>query len=104
MHEDDRPRASHDLAGLPAGPVERTEHDPAHWEKQVDAMMTLLHERGLLKVDELRRGIESLGPEAYERLGYYERWAESIRLIVLEKGLVDGGELARRIDARATRP
>ena len=35
-------RAHHDMGGLPAGPVERTEHDYALWEKRVDAMMVLL--------------------------------------------------------------
>lgn len=92
-----RRNGPHDVAGLAGGPVDRHEHDPAHWEKQVDAMMTLLGEKGHLKVDELRRGIESLGPEAYERLGYYERWAESLRRVVTERGLVTPDELERRI-------
>ena len=35
-------------------------------------------ERQLLRVDELRRNIESLGADAYERMGYYERWMHSI--------------------------
>lgn len=91
----------HDLGGLEAGPVDLAEHNPAHWEKQVDAMMTLLSDetRGLLKVDELRRGIESLGPGAYEKLGYYERWAQSMKTILVEKGVVGEDELARRIAA-----
>ena len=32
-------RAHHDMGGLPAGPVERSEHDYALWEKRVDAML-----------------------------------------------------------------
>ena len=94
-------RPHHDLAGLEAGPVDRVEHNPAHWEKQVDAMLTLLSDekRGLLRVDELRRGIESLGPQAYDELSYYERWIESIRLIMVEKGVVSEAEIAERIDA-----
>ena len=43
------------MGGLPAGPVERNEHDYALWEKRVDAMMILLSKKGLMTVDELRR-------------------------------------------------
>jgi len=91
----------HDLAGLEAGAVNRVEHNPAHWEKQVDAMLTLLSDekRGLLRVDELRRGIEILGPKAYDELSYYERWIESICLIMVEKGVVSEAEIAERIAA-----
>lgn len=98
MNNDDH-RGYHDLAGLEAGPVDKTEHNPAHWEKQVDAMLTLLSDkrRGLMRVDELRRGIETLGPDAYEKLGYYERWIESIRMIVVENGVVSEDEIATRI-------
>jgi hypothetical protein len=94
-------RGYHDLAGLEAGPVDHTEHNPAHWEKQVDAMLTLLSDekRGLMRVDELRRGIETLGPDVYEKLGYYERWIESIRMILVERGVVSEDEIAARIAA-----
>ena len=34
-------RQYHDMRGLPAGPVERQEHDHAPWEKRVDALMML---------------------------------------------------------------
>ena len=39
-------RAHHDMGGLPAGPVERNEHDYALWEKRVDAIMILLSKQG----------------------------------------------------------
>ena len=45
-------RAPHDMGGLPAGPVEATEHDYALWEKRVDAMLTLAVEQG---ADDSRR-------------------------------------------------
>jgi hypothetical protein len=35
-------RGHHDMGGLPAGPVERAEHDYADWERRVDALMILL--------------------------------------------------------------
>lgn len=98
-----QPIGPHDLAGQEAGPVETCEHAVAHWEKQVDAMMTLLNERGHLKVDELRRGIEGLGPDAYERLTYYERWAQSMATILLEKGIVTAEEITAMVARQAAR-
>jgi hypothetical protein len=93
-------RPHHDMGGLPAGKVEKAEHDHAPWEKRVDAMMVLLSDkkRRLMGTDQLRRGIESLPPDAYERMSYYERWMHSIATIMLERGVVTQDELDRRID------
>jgi hypothetical protein len=90
----------HDLGGLAAGPVERAEHDPAYWESQVDAMVMLMRDKGVM-IDpaQLRRGIESLGPDVYEKLSYYERWAASAALNAIEQGLVTQVELDARIEA-----
>ena len=60
--------------------------------------------RRLLKVDELRRGIEGLGPGAYDQLSYYERWISSITNPLIEKGVITVDELGRAIeDAKARR-
>jgi Nitrile hydratase beta subunit, N-terminal len=92
-------RGYHDMGGTPAGAVERTEHDNALWEKRVDAMMVLLSntEHRLMRVDELRRAIESLGPEAYDRMSYYERWVSAITNLMLEKGVVGRAELEAKV-------
>ena len=92
-------RRHHDMGGLPAGQVERQDHDHAPWEKQVDAIKNLLsdEQRQLITVDELRRGIEELGPEAYERLSYYERWIASMTHLLIEKGVITVDELGRKI-------
>jgi hypothetical protein len=91
-------RAYHDMGGLDAGPVDRSEHDYAHWEKEVDALRALLadRKRRLMTVDELRRGIESLPPEDYDRLSYYGRWIRSIVGILTEKGVLDPAEIAAK--------
>ncbi len=99
-------RGHHDMGGLPAGPVDRAEHNYALWEKRVDALMMLLSDkkRRLLRVDELRRGIEQLGPGAYDELSYYERWIASITGVLLDKGVITSDELGRRmaeVEARA---
>lgn len=92
-------RGHHDLGGLPAGPVERAERDYVLWEKRVDALMVLLShpKRQLIRVDELRRNIEALAPEAYERMSYYERWISSIAHTLLQRGVITADELGRRL-------
>lgn len=98
-------RQHHDMGGLPAGPVERQEHDYALWEKRVDALMMLLAERELLRVDELRRNIEALAPQAYETMSYYERWISAIANTLLQRGVLTADDLGRalaEIEARET--
>jgi Nitrile hydratase beta subunit len=92
-------RRHHDMGGEPAGPVERTEHDPVLWEKRVDAILRLLTRpsRKIMTVDELRRGVEGLGPGAYDELSYYQRWIASIVENLLEKGVLTVDELGRRL-------
>lgn len=90
-------RGTHDIGGLPAGPVEASEHDYALWEKRVDAMLVLLSKKGLITVDELRRNIESLGRDAYDTMSYYERWINSISQTLIQRGIVSIDELGRKI-------
>ncbi|MFO1060951.1 MAG: nitrile hydratase subunit beta [Dongiaceae bacterium] len=97
-------RQPHDLGGLPGGPVDRSEHDYAHWEKQVDALLVLLGEKGLVRVDELRRNIESLGEAAYSRFGYYERWIEAIAATLLQRGVLTADEIGRKLAAPQAAP
>lgn len=92
-------RSHHDMGGMPAGKCARDEHEYELWEKRVDALMMLLSdkERQLLKVDELRRNIESLGADAYERMGYYERWMYSISQTLIQRGVISIDELGRKM-------
>jgi len=63
----------------------------------------LIQDKRLMRVDELRRGIESLAPDVYDRLSYYERWIASIAKVLIEKGVFSQAELdarVARIDAR----
>ena len=91
-------RRHHDMGGLDAGQIDREDHGKAPWEKRVDALMVLLGKRKMLSVDELRRGIEDLGADAYDRYGYYERWMASIANILLEKRIIEVGELGARME------
>lgn len=92
-------RRHHDMGGLDAGAVEQTEHDYAIWEKRVDAIVKVLStpERKILSTDELRRGIEELGPGVYDNLNYYERWISSATNLLLEKGVITVDELGAKM-------
>ena len=93
-------RGHHDMGGRPAGPVAKTEHDYAPWEKRVDALMMLLSspQRRMLRVDELRRNIESLGPDAYEKMSYYERWMSAISQTLIQRGVLSIDEIGRKME------
>ena len=92
-------RGYHDVGGLPTGAIEHAEHNYELWEKRVDALVVLLSNQNppLICDDELRRGIESLGAEAYEKLSYYERWIASLTQVLLEKGVLTVDELGRKL-------
>ena len=47
--------------------------------------------------DHMRRGIESMPPDAYERASYYERWLFSIETRLAEEGVLAPGELDARL-------
>jgi hypothetical protein len=90
------------MGGLPAGrvvcnEVDRHEHDYADWERSVDAMAVVLSRKRLLTVDQRRRAIESLAPQAYDALGYYERWVVALGQSLIQRGVVTSAELARKM-------
>lgn len=99
-------RSHHDLGGLPAGPIPQGEHDYALWEKRVDALMVLLTkpDQELMTVDQLRKGIESLPPDAYDRMSYYERWIYSITQALQHNGVITTTELGQKLEELQRRP
>ena len=90
------------MGGLPAGKVDPTEHEYAEWERRVDALMTLLSGvkggKKLMTLDELRKNIEALPPDAYDRMSYYERWVTSITQTMIQRGVITTEELGRKMD------
>ena len=88
----------HDRGAWPTdAPIDRTEHELEDWELLTDALVHSLASEGLMNVDELRRGIESMPADAYERASYYGRWLYSIETILSEKGVLAPGELDARL-------
>jgi hypothetical protein len=92
-------RRHHDMGGRPAGPIDRVEHDQEPWEKRVNAMLRLLVARRVMTIDEMRRAIEDLGPDVYDRLSYFERWISAITEVLLQKGVIEVDELGRAMAA-----
>jgi hypothetical protein len=90
------------MGGLPAGKVEPVEHDYDDWERRVDALMVVCSgirgKKRLMTVDELRKNIESLPPETYDRSGYYEKWIASITQTMIQRGVITTAELAAKMD------
>ena len=92
-------RRPHDIGGLQADDIDTADHTAEPWEKRVRVLLQQLGRRDVPVVsrDELRRGIEDLGTEEYNRLSYHERWAASITNILLQKGVIEVDELGRKM-------
>ena len=90
--------AVHDRGGwLDDTPIDRAEHEYSDWERRVDAVHQVLGAQGIRTTDEMRRAIESLPPEQYESLSYYEKWTAALEILLIEKGILTAAE----IDAKA---
>lgn len=99
---EDRPRAMHDLGGVSrfmCEAVDTTPHALTDFDREVDALRQVLGLKGVMTVDELRRGIEALTEAEYHRLSYYQRWVRSITATLLRKGVITEGELRAALEA-----
>jgi len=88
-------RATTDLGGLPAGPIDTSEHEPSMTERRIDAMMMLIRQkpRAFWGTDENRRTVESLLPDFYESAAYYERWVTVMRTLLIRKDVLSKSEI-----------
>ncbi len=96
----------HDMGGDAAGEIDTGVHSLAAWQKETWAMRVALgaDRHKLIRVDELRRAIEDLAPEDYDR-AYFERWILAMRNLLIEKGVLGRDEIDARIsDLRRQRP
>jgi hypothetical protein len=65
------------------------------WAKTLTAIVGALRAQGLSRVDELRRPIEDLAPQDYDR-PYFERWAEALCDLLEEQGFTSRAEIEPR--------
>jgi hypothetical protein len=95
-------RSHHDLGGVAkfmCEPVDTEPHSLTGFDREVDALRQLLSAKGLLTVDELRRGIEAIPEADYHRLGYYQRWIRSITDNLLRRSVLTEAELRAALEA-----
>ena len=96
----------HDRGGWPAaGPIDRSEHDLAPWERQTDALSRVLSGPGkeIICSDEMRRAIESIELGQYEELGYYGRWITAIEKLMIGKGILSREEIDKQFQVLGAR-
>ncbi len=95
------PRAHHDMGGISKFMCETVDiapHELTDFDRQVDAIRTLLGGKGLMSADHLRRGIEAIPEETYHRLSYYQRWMRSIVDQVITAGVITEAELRAALE------
>jgi hypothetical protein len=84
----------HDVGGLDVEDVlDIEDKNYAFWEREVHALLVFLVKNKKLSVDELRRAVESLEPEMYNTLSYYERWTAAIVTLLIERGIISRADI-----------
>jgi hypothetical protein len=99
---DSVPRAHHDMGGVSpymCKEIDTEPHELTEFDRHVDALRQLLSAKGLMSVDELRRGIEEIPEAEYHALTYYQRWIRSITATLLRKGVIEAGEIEAELAA-----
>ena len=98
---DEARRAHHDMGGVPkflCEPIDTGAHALTPFDREVDAIRQILGAKGVMSVDELRRGIEAIPEPDYLRLTYYQKWIRSIAGNLVARGVVTEAELAAALD------
>ncbi len=89
-------RAHHDMGGVRkflCEPIDTSAHALTPFDREVDALRGLLGAKGVMSVDELRRGIEAIPEAEYHKLSYYQRWIRSIADNLIARGVLTEAEL-----------
>ena len=88
----------HDRGGWPTNEsIDRSDHQLMDWERRMDALHCVLGAKGLRTTDEMRRAIESLEPELYESMSYYEKWTAALEILLLEKSVLSKEEINQQV-------
>lgn len=92
-------RGVHDIGGLSAGAIDRSEKPLTTFERRVDAlMMLMIGPHGAFRADALRRAIEAYNDADYQSLAYYEKWVRALRILLVEQGVLTDAQIDRRIE------
>ena len=98
--KEDLRRGYHDIGGDDYGPVNPDATEMTPWERQSTAISNALGAAGrkIYVTDESRRMREQMGEKLYNALEYYERSTESMKMILVVKGLFTEEELKNRME------
>ena len=79
-------------------PIDTEPHALTDFDREVDALRQILGARGVMSVDQMRRGIEAIPEAEYHRLSYYQRWIRSITDHLMRSGVITEAELAAALE------
>ena len=88
-----------DIGGNVAGPVDPGPHEPELWQRRLSALVATLgpQAKNVFRIDEFRRAREDLEPNYYKSLTYFELWAQGLKELLVEKDVLDRGEIEDRM-------
>ena len=91
-------KAIHDLGGIHGfGPIKMDSaqfHE--RWEQEVFVINKIIQVHGIYKVDEKRHASERIPPLRYLQLSYFEKWRDSIEMLLIEKGILTREDIDSR--------
>lgn len=88
----------HDIGGQPDGPLDKTLHKIALWEKRTHCTAECLAWRGIWVSEERRRRENDLGETLYFGTPYYARWLLAATKMLLDKGHITPDELMAKME------
>lgn len=99
-------RRVHDMGGLDMGRIDPSDHHVEPWQKWINATFTtmIMDPGHSIRLDELRRAMEDLGTERYDRLQYFERQTHGFVDLLIEKGILSQAEIEGRMAEIKARP
>jgi len=88
----------HDVGGQPDGPLDKSLHKLALWEKRTHCTAECLAWRGHWVSEERRRRENDLGETLYFGVPYYARWLLAATKMLIDKGHVTPDELTAKME------
>lgn len=96
-------RRHHDVGGnlAAAGRIDPAAKPDQPWQVAFTATLWALigGDNPRMALDEMRRGVEDMNPEDYDRMPYYDRQTLAVTSAMVERGYLTWGEIDERIAA-----
>ena len=89
-------KSPQDIGGEDADKIDVIDQGMTFWQRQANALRAVAIGNKIIVLDELRRTAEELG-EDYARLAYFEKTTTALRNLLVEKDVINEGELAAKM-------